>query len=291
MPNKKITVKHYLNKRAKPRFYLQEEYYPVYIQLIVDAKKAQIKSRINHYLEDYQSEIRPIHRDEIQLKKLMLSGFFTDGLFERIQHDKIHPIYPLLNDEINVIKNIIGLQHPFDNKDFTLNNFSTDYEKHVTEITDILDQSIKESYRLNLNKIFLDAIDKEEEKKIFTIVNFFIHYINWDNTFSNFYEITFEVLPSELKLVENYLDKDLFLSIKAYLAYHSKANILKRYMEKQEQGKISTLSYLDWITYIKEFIVREFTKLFGKKKAIEYVSYIDSILDREIRKDRTSSDA
>ena len=129
MPNKKITVKHYLNKRAKPRFYLQEEYYPVYIQLIVDAKKAQIKSRINQYLEEYQSEIRTIHRDEIQLKKLMLSGFFTDDLFERIQRDKIYPIFPLLNDEINVIKNIIELQHPFDNKDFTLNNFSIDYEK------------------------------------------------------------------------------------------------------------------------------------------------------------------
>jgi len=288
MPNKKITVKHYLNKRAKPRFYLQEEYYPVYIQLIVDAKKAQIKSRINQYLEQYQSEIRTIHRDEVQLKKLMLSGFFTDALFKRILHDKIHPIYPLLKDEINVITNIIELQHPFDNDQFTLNNFSSDYEKHVSEITDVLDDSIKESYRINLNRIFLNAIDKEEEKKLFTIVNFFIHYINWENTFSNFYEITYEVIPSELKLIENYLDEELILSIKAYLAYHSKANILKRYMEKQEQGKISTLSYLDWITYIKEFIVREFTKLLGEKKTIDYVTCIDSILDRKIRKDKTS---
>ena len=288
MPNKKITVKHYLNKRAKPRFYLQEEYYPVYIQLIVDAKKAQIKSRINQYLEHYQSEIRTIHRDEVQLKKLILSGFFTDNLFKRILHDKIYPVFPLLNDEISVITNIIELQHPFENEYFTLNNFSSDYEKHVTEITDILDESIKESYRMNLNRIFLDSIDKEEEKKIFTIVNFFIHYINWDNAFSNFYEITYGVIPSELKLVENYLDEDLILSIKAYLAYHSKANILKRYMEKQEQGKISTLSYLDWITYIKAFIVREFTKLLGEKKTIEYVSCIDAILDRKIRKDRTS---
>ena len=288
MPNKKITVKHYLNKRAKPRFYLQEEYYPVYIQLIVDAKKAQIKSRINQYLEQYQSEIRTVHRDEVQLKKLMLSGLFTDALFERILHDKIHPIYPLLKDEINVITNIIELQHPFDNDNFTLNNFSSDYEKHVSEITDILDDSIKESYRINLNRIFLNAIDKEEEKNLFTIVNFFIHYINWENTFSNFYEITYEVIPSELKLIENYLDEELILSIKAYLAYHSKANILKRYMEKQEQGKISTLSYLDWITYIKEFIVREFTKLLGEKKTIEYVNCIDSILDRKIRKDKTS---
>ena len=284
MPNKKITVKHYLNKRAKPRFYLQEEYYPVYIQLIVDAKKAQIKSRINKYLELYQSELKTIHRDEVQLKKLILSGFFTDDLFERILHDKIRPVSPLLNDEISVITNIIELQHPFQNEHFTLNNFSSDYEKHVTEITDILDESIKESYRMNLNRIFLDSIDKEEEKRIFTIVNFFIHYINWDNAFSNFYEITYEVIPSELKLVENYLDEDLLLSIKAYLTYHSKVNILKRYMDKQEQGKISTLSYLDWITYIKEFIVREFTKLLGEKKAIEYISCLDSILDSRIRK-------
>lgn len=288
MQNKKITVKHYLNKRAKPRFYQQEEYYPVYIQLIVDAKKAQIKSRINQYLEQYQSEIRIIHRDEVQLKKLMLSGFFTDDLFERILHDKIHPIYPLLNDEINVITSIIELQHPFENEHFTLNNFSSDYEKHVTEITDILDESIKESYKINLHRIFLDSIDKEEEKKLFTIVNFFIHYLNWENTFSNFYEMTFEVIPSELKLVENYLDENLILSIKAYLAFHSKANILKRYMEKQEQGKISTLSYLDWITYIKEFILREFTKLLGEKKSFEYVSCIDSILDRKIRKGKPS---
>lgn len=283
MPNKKITVKHYLNKRAKPRFYQTEEYYPVYIQLIVDAKKAQIKSRINHYLELYQSELKTIHRDEVELKKLILSGFFTDELFERIVHDKIHPISSLLNDEINVITKIIELQHPFDNDEFTLNNFSSDYEKHVTEITDIFDDSIKESYRLNLNRIFLNAIDKEEEKRIFTIVNFFIHYINWDNSFSNYYEITYEVIPSELKLVENYLDKDLLTSIKAYLAYHSKVNILKRYMDKQVQGKISTLSYLDWILYIKDFILREFSKLLGEKKAIEYISSLDSILDKNIR--------
>jgi hypothetical protein len=287
MPGKKITVKHYLNKRAKPRFYQGEEYYPVYIQLIVDAKKAQIKSRINHYLNLYQSELKTIHREEVQLKKLILSGLFTDDLFGRIIHDKIHPVSPLLEDEVSVITKIIELKHPFDNDQFTLNNFSSDYEKHVTEITDILDESIKESYRMNLNRIFLDSLEKEEEKRVFTIVNFFIHYINWENSFSNFYDITYEVIPTELKLVENYLDDDLMVSIKAYLTYHSKVNILKRYMEKQEQGKISTLSYLDWIIYIKEFILREFTKLLGEKKAIEYIACLDSILERNIRKEQT----
>ena len=89
MPNKKITVKHYLNKRAKPRFYQKEKYYPVYIQLIVDAKKAQIKSRINQYLKLYQSEIQNITSDDRQLKKLILLGFFTEELFGKILEEKI----------------------------------------------------------------------------------------------------------------------------------------------------------------------------------------------------------
>ncbi len=120
------------------------------------------------------------------------------------------------------------------------------------------------------------------ERKTFNIANFFIHYINWNYTFSNFYEITYEVIPSELKYVENYLDPTLLTSIKAYMAYHSKVNILKRYMEKQEHGRISTLSYLDWITDIKDFLIKEFNKLFGKKKAQEYVNNLDRILDVEI---------
>ena len=78
------------------------------------------------------------------------------------------------------------------------------------------------------------------------------HYINWNLPFSNFYEITYEVIPSELKYIENHLDKPLLTSIKAYIAYHSKVNIVKRYMDKQEDGRTSTLSYLDWITDIKE---------------------------------------
>jgi hypothetical protein len=57
MQSKKITVKHYLNQRAKPKLSRKEEYYPLYIQLIVDAKKAQIKSRLSQYVPLYHSEI------------------------------------------------------------------------------------------------------------------------------------------------------------------------------------------------------------------------------------------
>ena len=236
MHSKKITVKHYLNKRAKPKIYRKEEFYPLYIQLIVDAKKAQIKSRLSQYLTLYHSEIEQFTRKDGQLDKLILSGYFTEKLYERIIDEKIFPVSPLLEDEVAVITKIITLQNPFENKLFTLNHFSVEYKKHVTEITDILDNSIKESYRKNLNELFLESVDKDDEKKTFNISNFFIHYINWNFPFSNFYEITYEVIPSELKYLENHLDRPLITAIKSYMAYHSKVNIVKRYMDKQDDG-------------------------------------------------------
>lgn len=282
MHSKKITVKHYLNKRAKPKVYRNDEYYPLYIQLIVDAKKAQIKSMLSQYLSIYHSEIEQFTRKDSQLDKLIQSGYFTEKLYDRINEESIFPVSNLLEDEVAVITKIIKLHKPFENKQFTLNHFSVEYKKHVTEITEILDNSIKESYRKSLNKLFLESVDKDDSRKTFNIANFFRHYINWNFPFSNFYEITYEVIPSELKYIENHIDQSLLTSIKAYMAYHSKVNIVKRYMDKQEDGKISTLSYLDWTTDIKEFVIKEFTKVFGKKKGMEYVSSLDRILERNI---------
>jgi len=282
MEGKKITVKHYLNQRAKPREYRKDLFYPLYIQIIVDAKKAQIKSRINEHLEIYQSEIDNMTRKNKELDQLILEGYFTEKQIENVYRNETFPLYQLLSDEIDVLKRIIILQKPFENKNFTLQNFSYEYEKHVTEITNILDMHIKEKYRKRLSEIFLDTVDKKEEKRTFNITNFFIHYINWNNTFSNYYEVTYETIPSELKYIENYLEASLLDSIKAFMAYHSKVNLVKRHMEKKEHGKISTLSYLDWITEIKEILRKEFLKIFGKKKADVYVESLDRILDIEI---------
>jgi len=284
MEGKKITVKHYLNKRAKPREYRKDLFYPLYIQIIVDAKKAQIKSRINEHLEIYQSEIDQMTNKNKELDRLILDGYFTEKQIENIYKGETFPLFQLLSDELDVIKRIIILQKPFDNRNFTLQHFSHEYEKHVTEITSILDTHIKKNYREKLSDIFLDAVDKDEEKRTFNICNFFIHYINWNNSFSNYYQVTYETIPSELKYMENYLDPPLLDSIKAYMAYHSKVNLVKRHMEKKEHGKISTLSYLDWITDIKALLSKEFIKIFGKKKAETYLDNLDNILDLEIHK-------
>ena len=137
MHSKKITVKHYLNKRAKPKIYKKEEYYPLYIQLIVDAKKAQIKSRLSQYLGIYHSEIEQFTKKDSQLDQLMLSGYFTERLYDNIIDEKLFPVAQLIEDEVAVITKIIILQKPFDNKHFTLNHFSIEYKKHATEITEI----------------------------------------------------------------------------------------------------------------------------------------------------------
>ncbi len=283
MTEKKITAKHYLNKRAKAKIYKDQSLFPLYIQIIVMAKKAQIKSRVYQHLSIYGNEIEHFTKHDLELRKLVMKGYFTDNLLDNIKQEKIFPLFQLLEDEIQVIKRIIGLHKPFEDENFTLKNLTGEYIKHTKEITDILDNKIKDSYRKNLNEIFLHSVDKKEEKDIFNFSNFFIHYINWDNSFYNYYQITYEVIPSELKYIENFIDDGLKVSIKAYLAYHSKINLMKRALEKKEHGRISTLSYLDWITDVKEFITKEFTRIFGKKKALQYVESLDNILARNIR--------
>jgi len=281
--SRKITVKHYLNKRAKAKIYLHERFFPLYIQIIVNARKAQIKSKINEHLNIYRSDVDRISKYNKALNELLLMGYLSDTLFENIVSKELFPVYHLLQDEVQVLKKIIKFQKPFENENFNLSNFSKEYTKHVTEITTILDNKIKMEYKNELQRIFLNSIDSEDKRDIFRITNYIIHFVNWDNKFISFYEATYEILPSELKMIENLLKPELSTAIKAYKAYHSRINILKRFFEKRELGKISTLSYLDWVTDIKDFILKEFEKLFGKQKANEYANSLDAILIENVK--------
>lgn len=282
MTQRKITVKHYLNKRAKAKSLNKEKHYPLYIQIIVNGKKAQIKSKINEHLKIYRSDIERITKNNKDLYDLLMQGYFSDKLFEDILRVKLFPIYHLLLDEVAVIKRIIEYNQPFTNKDFTLNNFSEDYTKYTEEISQKLDSKIKSWYLKELKDVFLKTIDQDENRDVFKITNYLVHYINWENAFSNFYESTYEILPTEFKTIENFLSNELRVAIKAYLAFHSKVNILKRFFEKRELGKISTLSYLDWETSIRKFVENEFEILFGEQKALQYVISLDSILTSDL---------
>jgi hypothetical protein len=283
MVNRKITVKHYLNKRAKPKSLLKEKFYPLYIQIIVNGKKAQIKSKINEHLRIYRSDVERITKNNQEMNELLMQGYVSDKFFEEVRRARLFPLMHLLNDEVTVITRIITFHKPFTNPDFTLNSFSEDYAKYTEEITQKLDSKIKELYLQELKSLFLKSIDQDENREIFKVTNYLIHYINWDNSFSNFYESTFEIIPSEFKMIENLLSNELRTAIKAFMAYHSKVNVLKRFFEKREMGKISTLSYLDWITDIRDFVYKEFEQLFGQQKALQYVVSIEELLTSDLR--------
>lgn len=283
MVNRKITVKHYLNKRAKAKFLLKEKFFPLYIQIIVNGKKAQIKSKINEHLKIYRSDVERITKNNKEMNELLMQGYVSDKFFDEVRRARLFPLMHLLNDETAVITRIITFHKPFTNPDFTLNNFSDDYAKYTEEITQKLDSKIKELYLQELKSLFLKSIDQDENREIFKVTNYLIHYINWDNSFSNFYESTFEIIPSEFKMIENLMSNELRTAIKAFMAYHSKVNVLKRFFEKREMGKISTLSYLDWITDIRDFVYKEFEQLFGQQKALQYVVSIEELLTSDLR--------
>lgn len=279
---RKITVKHYLNKRAKEKTLKGQGYFPLYIQIIVNARKAQLKSRINEHLGIYRSDIERFTNNDSELSQMLLSGYFSDKLLAQVLEKQTFPIYHLLMDEIEVLKRIIRLHNPFTDPDFALNNISFEYQMHVAEITRVLDDRIKESYINELKAIFLRSIDDEEKREIFRIVNYLINFVNWGNTFNNFYESTMEIMPNEMKAVDNLLSKELRTTIKSFVAYHTQVNVLKRFFEKRELGKISTLSYLDWQTEIKAFLQQQFVNLYGEHKALEYIICLDNILAQAI---------
>lgn len=286
MEKRKITVKHYLNYRAKERGFQRDKFFPLYIQIIVNGKKAQIKSRIQEYLKIYRSDIERLTQNNADYYNLILEGYFSERLLDTIEKKQIFPLYHLMQDEIAVLKRIIANQRPFDNKDFTLVNFGWDYQIHTTEITKIFDNSIKDNFKKELHQIFLRTIDQDDNRQIFKIANFFINYINWSNSFSSIYEAVFEIVYDELRLVENLISKELYTSIKAYMAYLSKVNIINRLFERRQEGKITTLSYLDWQTEIKESVYREFIKMVGEQKALEYIISLDTILQKSIKPEK-----
>ncbi len=277
----KITVKHYLNKRAKSKSINGEVFFPLYIQIIVAGHKAQLKSKIQDYISGYQGNIEKFFLNK-SISNLIAQGYFSDNLIYRIENETVFPLYNIFRDEINIISSIIESQQPFKNKSFSLVNISRHFDLYLQDINLTLDNAIKKYYQNELKKIFIESTNQELERKIFKITNFFIHYISWENKFSDFYETTYEVLPSEIKYIENYLSEELKKQIKATMAYKSRSNYLKRYLDKSEKGLFPHVNIIDWQKEGKSFLTKEFLKIFGRQKALEYIQSIDLILSKEI---------
>jgi len=283
MASKKITVKYYLNKRAKAKFLAKEKYFPLYIQIIVNGKKAQIKSKINEHLRIYRSDVERITKGNEMMHELLMEGYVSEKFFEEIKRSKVFPLHQLLTDETVVVAKIIALHQPFTNEDFTLNEFSEEYAKYTEEITNRIDNKLKSLYLSELQSLLLKTIDREEKKEIYKMVDFLINYINWSNPFHTIYTITSDILPYEVRKIEDLLNPELRVQIKSFITFREKVNLLKRFFEKREMGKISTLSYLDWQTDIRDFVYKEFETLFGPQKALEYVLTLESLLKSDMK--------
>lgn len=279
---RKITVKHYLNKRAKAKILGEEKYYPLYLQLIVSGHKAQLKSKIYEYFNSYRGYFEKLFPDPDKIS-LINQGYFSDQLYKKIASEKIFPLTNIFDDETQLVTKIIKSILLYNTKSFSLYNFSSIYDHHIKDIHEILENAVKNYYIRELNDIFLKSTKSEDSRKLFKVSNYFIHFINWENSFCDYYEITYEVLPSEIKFLENHLTEDLKLEIKALLAFHSRSNYLRRYLDKTEKGQLPNINYMDWLDSGREFISREFIKIFGKQKAVEYLNSLDFILSKELK--------
>lgn len=278
---RKITVKHYLNKRAKAKILGDEKYYPLYLQLIVSGHKAQLKSKIYEHFNSYRGYFEKLFPESEKLK-LINQGYFSDNLFRKISNDNVFPLSNICEDEIILITRIIKSILLYNTKAFSLLNFSSIYDNHIKDIHEILEQAIKSYYIRELNEIFLKSTKNEDARKLFKVSNYFIHFIKWDNSFCDYYEITYEVLPSEIKFLENHLSEELKLNIKALLAFHSRSTYLRRFLDKTEKGQLPNINYIDWLDSGRDFITKEFIKIFGKQKAVEYITALDFVLSKEL---------
>jgi hypothetical protein len=274
-----FSIRHYLNRKIKPVFYEGGEFYPLGIEVGLNGKEARIKSRLGEYLKIYAGPVERMTNGDQDLARLFNASLFSDHWLTLIIKEKKFPVFHLMSDEISALKKVIGFRTAKKGI-VALSDIDQLYENCVKEITDVIDDYIKSSFREELKALFLKSIDAPEKKEIFRIVNYFIHFLNWNHPFYTLYDATSEMMPGELRKVESQLPKDLRFSVKAYTAFYTYINPLKRFFEKREQGRIATLSFLDWQSDIKELLIRQFSSIMGKKTAVLYVRRLDEILNR-----------
>ena len=280
---KHLEITPFIQHKAFAKTYWNEDYHPLELTIRYDKQSIQIRSKISDFLKLYHNDIRKATRDDPKSTKYILQGYFSEKKFMEIMNGRQFPVFDLLMDEIDLITRIIRYYEPFDPANFTAQNFTAEYARHTTEICHILDDSIKDMYITEMTGLFAKNIDPSKSKEVFRISNYFIHYINWDNTFHCFCDMTFEVMPRSFRIVENYLSDRLRTAIKAYMAYMTQVNIIRRHFEKIHPGTISTLSFFEWKDYIQDYLMRNFEKIFGAKKAKQYIESLDQVLTNQLK--------
>jgi len=277
----KLNIFHKLIVSSDQKKFGAENYNSVWVVIEFDGKSFQIKSKVSEYLKLYRSDMDRITQGDKELCELICSGYFSEDLLDNMYSNKRFPVYNLLEDEKYVIGKVLGLKEKNFLMRMTAESLEDEYRKYTSDIIDIFDKNVKSAYIKEVRELFHFTADKVKEKELFKLVDFLIHFINWNNSFYNFYDTSFDIIPGHLRKVENRLSHSLRLTIKAYLAFHSNVNTLRRLLEKRELGRISTLSLLDWQTDIKNILTKQFVTIFGRKKSSEYIQALQKILKEE----------
>ncbi|MBN2214185.1 MAG: hypothetical protein JW723_08070 [Bacteroidales bacterium] len=274
---------HKLLLTSEAKKYKSGNFYSLGIIIEFNGRTIQLASRINEYLKLYKSELERLTDKEKELCELICSGYFSEVLLDDMISNKKFPVYNLLEDEKYVIRKVIGMKDKQFLAEMTARSLEKDYQKYTLDIIDVFDRHIKSAYIKEIRELFHYTADKAKEKELFRLVDFLIHFINWNNSFYDFYDTSFDIIPGHIRKVENRLSHALRLTIKAYLAFHSHINTLRRLLEKHEQGRISTLSLLDWQTDIKNILTKQFVTLFGRKKSAEYIQALQKLVQQEFK--------
>lgn len=277
----KLNIFHNLIVSSDQKKFGAENFNSLWVVVEFDGKSIQIKSKVSEYLKLYRSDMDRITQGDKELCKLICSGFFSEDLLNDMISNKRFPVYNLLEDEKYVIGKVLEMKDAQFLNQMTAESLEDEYQKYTLEIIDVFDRNVKSAYLKEIRELFHFTADKAKEKELFRLVDYLIHFINWDNSFYNFYETSFDIIPGHIRKVENRLSHSLRLTIKAYLTFHSHVNTLRRLLEKRELGRISTLSLLDWQTDIKNILSKQFVTIFGRKKSTEYIQALQKILKEE----------
>jgi hypothetical protein len=257
------------------------EFFPLFIKIEAFGKQVEIKSQINEYLSPYTGDVELSLGKDKEMTNLVNQGYFSSSLFDQIHQLAVFPLFNLLKDELKLIKLVVRHFKKEAGKNFSFENFASVYQIYSADISTILDKNIKKKYYAELRNVFERQLNDKKNPRAYKVSSFFLHFIRWDNDFFSIYENCYEMMPGELKFLENYYSPEMINAIKAYLAYQPRASIFKNMFGKQEKGEITRLTYLDWLN-VKKLLSGEFDKIFGDRTAREYIEILEDILKKEL---------
>lgn len=276
-----ILVKHLIFNKAEAKTCRGMDYLPLYLQIEAFNEQILVKSQMHEYLLPYVSDVEVSLGKDREMSSLVMQGYFSPALFEQINQLSSFPLHNLLNAELKLVRLIVSHLKKINGRNFSLDSFSEKYRLYSADISSILDRNIKKKYYTELRKVFEKQLNDKKNPRAYKVSNFFLHFIRWDNDFYSIYENCYEIMPGELKFLENYFSRELNDSIKAYLSYQPRANVFKNMFGRQEMGEITRLTYLDWLN-VKKLLLEEFEKIFGTRTAKEYIDILGNILESEL---------